>query len=31
MKAREFLARKVGEGVELRNILKEPLSVDAVP
>ena len=28
MKAREFLARKVGEGVELRNILKEPLSVE---
>jgi arsenate reductase-like glutaredoxin family protein len=28
MKAREFLARKVGEGVELRNVIKEPLSVD---
>jgi arsenate reductase-like glutaredoxin family protein len=28
MKAREFLARKVGEGVELRNVLKEPLSVE---
>jgi len=28
MKAREFLARKVGEGVELRNILKEPLSME---
>jgi len=30
MKAREFLARKMGEGVELRNILKEPLSVEGV-
>ncbi|HYZ88146.1 MAG TPA: hypothetical protein VE620_02510 [Myxococcales bacterium] len=28
MKAREFLAQKIGEGVELRNIIKEPLSVD---
>src|SRR5438552_16319292 len=28
MKAREFLARKVGDEVELRNIIKEPLSVD---
>jgi arsenate reductase-like glutaredoxin family protein len=28
MKAREFLAQKVGEGVELRNIIKEPLNVD---
>src|SRR5919204_5382388 len=28
MKAREFLAQKVGESVELRNIIKEPLSVD---
>ncbi|HKC60191.1 MAG TPA: ArsC/Spx/MgsR family protein [Myxococcales bacterium] len=28
MKAREFLARKVGEGVELRNVLKGPLSVE---
>ena len=28
MKAREFLAQKVGEGVELRNILKEPLSIE---
>jgi arsenate reductase-like glutaredoxin family protein len=28
MKAREFLARKVGPGVELRNVIKEPLSVD---
>jgi arsenate reductase-like glutaredoxin family protein len=28
VKAREFLAHKVVEGVELRNIIKEPLSVD---
>src|SRR5437899_1707784 len=28
MKAREFLARRVGDAVELRNILKEPLSVE---
>jgi arsenate reductase-like glutaredoxin family protein len=28
VKAREFLARKVGEGFELRNVLKEPLSVE---
>jgi len=28
MKAREFLARKVADGLELRNILKEPLSVE---
>jgi arsenate reductase-like glutaredoxin family protein len=28
MKAREFLAQKVGEDVELRNVLKEPLSPD---
>ena len=28
MKAREFLARKVGDAVELRNIVKEPLSVE---
>jgi arsenate reductase-like glutaredoxin family protein len=28
MKAREFLAHKVGDAVELRNIIKEPLSVD---
>src|SRR5215470_7571050 len=28
MKAREFLARKVGDGLELRNILREPLSVE---
>ncbi|HWE23469.1 MAG TPA: hypothetical protein VG496_05960 [Myxococcales bacterium] len=28
MKAREFLAHKLGDGVELRNIIKEPLSVD---
>jgi arsenate reductase-like glutaredoxin family protein len=28
MKAREFLARKLGDAVELRNIIKEPLSVD---
>jgi arsenate reductase-like glutaredoxin family protein len=28
MKAREFLAQKVGEGFELRNVLKEPLSLD---
>jgi len=28
VKAREFLARKVGEGLELRNVLKEPLSVE---
>jgi arsenate reductase-like glutaredoxin family protein len=28
MKAREFLARKLGDELELRNIIKEPLSVD---
>src|SRR5438067_4831833 len=28
MKAREFLAQKLGDEVELRNIIKEPLSVD---
>jgi arsenate reductase (glutaredoxin) len=28
VKAREFLARKVGDALELRNIIKEPLSVD---
>src|SRR5438045_5906747 len=28
MKAREFLAHKVGDEVKLRNIIKEPLSVD---
>jgi arsenate reductase-like glutaredoxin family protein len=28
MKAREFLAQKLGDAVELRNIIKEPLSVD---
>ena len=28
MKAREFLAHKVSQGLELRNILKEPLSVE---
>jgi arsenate reductase-like glutaredoxin family protein len=28
MKAREFLARKLGDEVELRNIIKEPLSVE---
>jgi arsenate reductase-like glutaredoxin family protein len=28
MKAREFLAQKLGDEVELRNIIKEPLSVE---
>jgi len=28
MKAREFLAQKLGEEVDLRNVLKEPLSVE---
>src|SRR5205814_8060768 len=28
MKAREFLAQKLGDEVKLRNIIKEPLSVD---
>jgi len=28
VKAREFLAHKIGEGFGLRNILKEPLSVE---
>src|SRR5256885_15020537 len=28
MKAREFLARKVGLGVQLRTVIKEPHSVD---
>jgi arsenate reductase (glutaredoxin) len=28
VKAREFLAHRAGEAVELRNILKEPLSME---
>src|SRR5919202_5292710 len=28
MKAREFLAQKIGDELELRNIIKEPLSAD---